>query len=186
MDVWLISFPRSGSNFFITEFAAMSGIILKLTHGMLKRDVAISCIRNPKDTLSSLLAMKLTQINYGDSGVPDERITFQVSSVLKQMTVSYKNFYNYLLSSKNIIIDYESFCKNPSKYVQKVCNKLNIDTLNDKTFTYNLKDNPQRGYLVSSLASSEYYEVAVKAVRGLDLSELELLYEMTLDKSLSL
>jgi hypothetical protein len=186
MNIPVVSFPRSGSNFFMTEFSAMSGISLKLTHAMLNCDTAISCIRNPKDTLVSLLAMKVTQMNYELESVSDSKIVSDCLKVLDQMKVGYKKFYQYLLDSTNIMVDYESFCKYPSLYVKKICDSLNINLLPDRVSMYKPKDNPKRGYLVSSLSSSGYYDVASKIVMGLDLKELEDLYKDALSKSLCL
>jgi LPS sulfotransferase NodH len=176
MDIWIISYPRSGSNFFIKEFSAMTGIMPNLTHHMDTPNTGVSCIRNPRDTISSFLAMKLSY-DYNLDHIP---------SLLHQIQRHYKCFYTYLLNSKNIIVDYELFCKDPSSYVQKICNKLNINILENRLSMHEPVDNPERKYLVSSAASSEYYEVASKAVANLDLKELELLYEMVLSKSLSL
>ena len=100
------------------------------------------------------------------------------------MMVGYKKFYQYLLDSRNIMVDYESFCKYPSLYVKKICDSLNINLLPDRVAMHKPKDNPKRGYLVSSLSSSKYYDVASKIVMGLDLKELEDLYKAALSKSL--
>ena len=186
MNIAVISFPRSGSNFFMTEFSEMTGILLRLSHGTLKREIAVSCIRNPEDTLSSLLAMKLTEMNYKFDIVPEDKVAHDISRVLESMAAGYKRFYQYLIDSKNIIVDYKTFCADPPSYVQRICNKLNIDVLENRVSIHKPKDNPERGYLVSSAASSKYYEAASKAVKSMDLKKLELLYEMALSKSLSL
>jgi hypothetical protein len=158
------------------EFSAMTGVMPTLTHQMDATKTGVSFIRNPRDTISSFLAMKLFY-DYNLDHIP---------SLLHQNQRHYKSFYKYLLNSKNIIVDYELFCKDPSSYVQKICNKLNINMLENISPMHEPADNPERRYLVSSAASSEYYEVASKAVANLDLKELELLYEMVLSKSLSL
>ena len=186
MNIPVVSFPRSGSNFFMTEFSEMSGISLRLTHAMVNYDPAISCIRNPRDTLASLLAMKVTQMNYELENVPDSKIVSDCLKVLDQMKVGYKKFYQYLLDSTNIMVDYESFCKYPSLYVKKICDILNINLLPDRVSMHKPKDNPKRGYLVSSIASSRYYDMASKIVMDLDLKELEVLYKAALSKSLCL
>jgi len=186
MNIPIVSFPRSGSNFFMTEFSAMTGILLILSHGTLKREIAVSCIRNPEDTLSSFLAMKLTEMNYNLDAVPGDKIAYDISRVLEPMAIGYKRFYKYLIDSKNIIVDYKTFCADPTSYVQRICNNLNIDVLENRASIHKPKDNPEKGYLVSSAASSKHYEAASKAVKSMDLKELELLYEMALSKSLTL
>jgi hypothetical protein len=179
MDIWIISFPRSGSNFLKAEFSAMSGIVPSLTHRTDRIDnskMRISCIRNPKDTLSSWLGMVLTH----------GHIIADIPKELEKMLTSYKVFYTYLLDSKNIIVDYDIFCKDPESYVKKICNKLNIDMLDSRKTIYTPEDNPQKGYLVSSAKSSKYYDAASEAVTELDLKEVYALYEIALSKSLTL
>jgi hypothetical protein len=160
----------------MAEFSAKVGIVPKLSHCMIKPRTGISIIRNPKDTLSSFLAMKLTH----------GKVDPDIPKILGQMATDYKNFYTYLLDSKNIIVDYEIFYNDPLSYVKEICNKLNIDMLDNRLPMHQPVDNPERGYLVSSAASSDHYELAREAVTNLNLEDLELLYQNALSKSLSL
>jgi hypothetical protein len=188
----IVSFPRSGSNFFADEFEAITGVDVKLTHAMLDADKIISCVRNPLDTLSSLIAMRLSTFHYELERANRADIIDDGNSIANfaeyslQLTMShYKRFYSYLLESKNILIDYDRFVDDVDPYVRLAAEKLGVDTMSDRIEPSMPADDLSSGFLRSSRIS-EYYQFSNDLVTSSDLEELNKLYGFALEKSLNL
>jgi hypothetical protein len=183
-SIVLASFPRSGSTFFINEFESKTGIHIKRTHEMLMHENIISCIRNPKETLTSLLCMKYESIAFTKKIdiVLDEDYLFKM---LESMAEYYLNFYNYLVKSENLIIEYSNFINDSEPYIKAVASYFGIKLLSNGLKLPPPKDRIFSGYLKSSKISNRY-GYCLSFVKDFNIQKLEEAYQIALSKSINL
>jgi hypothetical protein len=114
-----------------------------------------------------------------------------ISDVVDDSLSEYEIFYSYLGRSKNAIVDYENCKLDIESSVIKAASFFDIDLLPNPIPVNRKKEEPLRGYLVSSrknyLASSggsDFYEQVYEIVSKKNLTQATALYEKCLEKSI--
>lgn len=194
MDVppMIVSYPRSGSNFFARQFKAKTGVGLSISHAMIHGVPAFSCVRGPIESLASGIAMGLETIKhktiasvgqqyYENQGEPFNEDA--LSGGLDYNINQYELFYSYLNNSNNAIVDYETYKLDIDSSIAQAASFFSIDLLSDPMPAEHGEDNPRHGYLVSSRIS-EFYDRALEFVARKDLTKATALYEKCLVKSI--
>jgi hypothetical protein len=186
------SYPRSGSNFFSSEFKARTGVVLLMNHSRLYEDNIVSCIRNPLDSLASGIAMRLetskqkTIQELGQEYFASQGEWFNEDSLNSRLDYNinqYELFYSYLDKSKNFIVDYETYKLKIESSIAKVASLFEIELISDPNPAGPGKDRPLDGYLVSS-KGSEFYKRSLELVAKKDLTKANDLYLKCLEKSI--
>jgi len=194
MDVppMIVSYPRSGSNFFARQFKAKTGVGLSISHAITYGVPAFSCVRGPLESLASSVAMGLETIKHktiasvGQQYYENQGQPFNEDSLdggLDYNINQYELFYSYLNSSNNAIVDYETYKLDIDSSIAQAAGFFNIDLLSDPMPAEQGEDNPRNGYLVSSKVS-EFYDRALEFVAKKDLTKATALYGKCLEKSI--
>jgi hypothetical protein len=139
--VCLITYPRSGSNYFAEYFKQLTGTYIPKSHDIeyARGRKIITIVRNPIECMASRTAMiyETESINSFT----------ELSDILGGDIEDYSEFYKKIVSEADIFIDYEKFITNPKETMSNVLNKLNIPySMVDYTQTLGEKS----GYIVSS------------------------------------
>lgn len=123
----LVTFPRSGSHFFAkliykkTKFNLQRSHTVNIAFGYdnskIKKIVTI--IRDPKDTITSLIALENGLGYY----IKNDRIN--------EIITEYILFYNFLLQEADYVIDFKDLITYPDIVVDKMLELLEID---EKTY----------------------------------------------------
>ena len=163
MKIVLSTFPRSGSHLLKQYLDQMLDYHITKTHTQVTGDDSfiVSMIRNPKDTLVSLAAMR----THTGEAEPD----------LDLLISRYILFYKYIIAESSLIIDYEFMLNNPGDVVIHFAQMMNL-SINDVRVVNNYEDDPSTGYLVTSTVSPQY-EKMLELINDYDLSEANALYE---------
>lgn len=139
--VCLITYPRSGSNYFAEYFNQLTGIHIPRSHNVdyARGRKIITIVRNPIDCMTSRVAMICQTENITNF--------YDLPDVLGKDIEDYVDFYNKIILEAEIFIDYEKFIKNTKEVMSVTLDKLNIP--------YQMTDYTQtldkiKGYLISS------------------------------------
>lgn len=154
MEYVLLTFPRSGSHYLQQLIYQKTGLFIEKTHHISEvgnRHI-ISIIRKPEDTFRSIATM-----DRFFSGNKDIGIGLPLDD--------YCSFYDYLIDTASILIDYDDLVSAPEKVVKSIAKHLNLD-VNDMEYQDILFDQPHYKHLVSSKTSDEYHKI--------DLSKFDL------------
>jgi hypothetical protein len=148
--VCLITYPRSGSNYFAEYFNQLTGTHIPRSHDVeySRGRKIITIVRNPIDCMASRVAMICQTENITNfSDLPD---------VLGKDIEDYSGFYNKIILEADIFIDYGKFIKNTKEVMSTTLDKLNI--------SYKMTDYIQtldkvKGYLISSKDTELYNSI---------------------------
>ena len=128
----------------------------------------ISIIRNPKDSIKSMIAMEL---HY------NKDYKFEI----KELTNFYIKLISYLINNKSLLIKYDDLLKNPNEVTKAVCSFLG-ESVKDISYKDVLVDSKEYKHLVSSKKSNMYSKVYISDD---DLFEANLLYIQALDNCIN-
>lgn len=153
----LICFPRSGSNFFLQQFWRRTGVHLEMTHLAIDVMGSISCIRNPIDTLSSLLTMdyEATRMRFLKRCY-DFTLDQFLETRAEKIIFDYIQFYKVLNRSNAVVVDYEVMQKDVDGVVKSICDLFDVKMLETLQDEYKLKDDLVKGYLIRSTHRTIY------------------------------
>lgn len=148
--VCLITYPRSGSNFFAEYFNQLTGTHIPRSHDIdyARGRKIITIVRNPLECMTSRVAMICQTENITNfSDLPN---------VLGKDIEDYSEFYSRIILEADIFIDYERFIGNTKEVMSTTLDKLNI--------SYQMADYIQtldkvKGYLISSKDTSLYNSI---------------------------
>jgi hypothetical protein len=148
--VCLITYPRSGSNYFAEYFNQVTGTHIPKSHdiGYARGRKIITIVRNPIDCMTSRTAMICETENIKNF--------LDLPNVLGKDIEDYSDFYTKIITEANIFIDYEKFIENPKETMSNVLNRLNI-SYNMTDYTQTLGKNS--GYIVSSKETLLYNSI---------------------------
>jgi hypothetical protein len=140
-SVCLITYPRSGSNYFAEYFYQLTGSYISkshnVDHSMGKKIITI--VRNPLDCMASRTAMICETESIKNF--------LDLPNILGKDIEDYLDFYRKIILEANIFIDYENFINNPKETMSKVLEQLDIPY---KMTDYNQTLDKKSGYLISS------------------------------------
>ena len=171
MDPILLTFPRCGSFYLQQLVYQNTGIMLPKTHLLEESDLKfpISIIRNPKDSIKSMIAMEL---HY------NKEYKFEINS----LTNFYINLNKYLINNESLLIKYDDLLNSPDKVTKEVCLFLGKH-IKGVSYKDVLVDCKEYKHLVSSKKSDMYSQVYVSED---DLFEANMLYIQALDNCISI
>ena len=191
MDIYLITYPRSGKNWFKWYIENKTNLSIDLipyvkNDGSDKDFIisqsdwfesqfknidninnAMAIIRNPKDSLSSILTMENLQT-----------IDFRYNQ--------YIHYYEFILDKINNIFRFEDVVNNPSD-IARYFSKINNKSFSEEGWGYEeykqwyIQTQDQRKLITSK--SNNLYNKSVSIVEGLDLSKHYDLYNKALNRS---
>ncbi len=139
--VCLITYPRSGSNYFAEYFKQVTGMYIPKSHDVeyARGRRVITIVRNPIDCMASRTAMIYETENINSF--------VELSDILGGDIEDYSEFYKKIIPEADIFIDYEKFIANPKEIMSNVLDKLGIPyKMTDYIQTLGTKG----GYLISS------------------------------------
>ena len=154
----LISYPRSGSNFLINEYARHTDKKLTMYHVPIDVDNRISCIRNPLDSVSSLLTMEYKSLKpYFMSKMSEAKFKNFLHDRAAKLLFDYKTFYEFLDTHEQaLLIQYDNLCEKPADVVKYIANYFDVKLRDAPDKFAAPKNNPSRGYFVSSSHLLDY------------------------------
>jgi hypothetical protein len=167
----MVTFPRSGVNYFADFFYQLTGQDLPRSHEPMDSmgKQMFSIVRNPVDTIASATAMYLTSYSH-----------LTTEQVAESFSKQYYAFYSQILNNgPNLIIDYEKFIENPSKVLLNFIQFLGIRY---RVVEYKNELKNHDDYIVSSKTSSIYSDI-LNYTKTLDLSNHTKEYELALARS---
>lgn len=103
------------------------------------------------------------------------------NSVIEQNINSYIDFYNYMNSHIDLIIDYDILANQTDIVLDKVYSYLPSQTIYDEPFIQ-IHDSPENGYWVSSKNLKDY-NIINNSLSSFNLSEADKIYKEVLAKS---
>ena len=171
-NVYFVTYPRSGLNYFAEYFEQSTGHRLPRSHSYDDdfKGETFTIVRDPLETIVSHSSMFLSFNE--DRDVPG--ITDYVAN-------AYYKFYNNIINKKiNNVISYKSFIENPKDIQEKFIKHLGMQYF-DVKYTNYLK--PHDDYIVTSKETKQYEEV-LKYAKTLDLSAQYTEYAIALEKDL--
>jgi len=170
-DICMVTFPRSGVNYFAEFFYQLTGLYLPRSHEPMSAmgKQMISIVRNPVDTIASATAMYLTTNSH-----------LTTEQVAESFSRQYYTFYNKILNSgPNVVIDYEKFIERPMDVLISFIKYLDIEY---DVVEYNDQLENHDDYVVSS-KSSIIYEDTLNYIKTLDLTLHTKEYELALART---
>ena len=179
----LLTFPRSGSNYFTNYFyQSSSKLILKfheyqdieyfldINNDVIENFNIVTIARNPADTIKSSVTMS--------ANIKKNLTKEDIKEMIDETKDKYKLFYENNVSRINYVIDYETLLSNPKKVIEDFGYLFKIKT-NKIKYTDNLIDNEPSGYIVSS-KNKKHYDYVENIVSISDLDECLKLYKSVL------
>lgn len=168
-DFAIVTFPRVGSHYLQNILFYKTGFIIPRSHKYQDKKM-ITIIRDPFDTLVSAITM---------------RKHYQLSARFEDWIDEYRYFYTYMLDKEIIRIKYDDLINRPLWIADEIINRMGI-TKNENlipTTIEEVKDKPDGDHLVTS-TSSNLYETTKQELSNYDLSDLYILYNLNLKKTL--
>ena len=159
MDYIILTFPRSGSNY-LRELIRQKlrdpnnpdiPIDIPKTHLPSEADgkKVISIIRDPYDTMKSLVALALT---FPD----DHEFTVDSGEIFKFPATEYMETYSYITANSDLIIDYRDLVSRPNDVLDHLAQSMNL-VVNKEEYVNQLVDTTN--HLVSSKTSKLYNSI---------------------------
>jgi hypothetical protein len=169
-NINLITYPRSGSHFFVDVFTGITGIELKSSHYFhnVKDGVVVTIARNPIDSVSSHIAMT----HFFDG------FRLDIQSYIND----YNLFYKSIDLEKHIIVDFKDLIQYPIKTVTSVCNILGVSVIND---TY-IKIDRKVGNRLDTSKDTTFYKNVRKNIQKDMFVESENIYRTVLSKKIKI
>lgn len=176
MNIYISTFPRSGSSFLEDYLNTCTDIRATKNHKFvydneLSDTKTLMIVRKPFDSIASVVAME--KIDNTDE---------MIEELITKSIIRYPVFY-YLVDNYDIVISYEDLVDNIEDVVDRIC-KIVGGTRNGNPYISSLKDRESltRGtgqhpsaYVVSSKGLEDYDEV-VKTLSLYDLSDCDSAY----------
>jgi hypothetical protein len=162
----LVTFPRSGSHYFAKLVHEKTMFNIQRSHSInisfnndnKKTKKIVTIARDPKDTLTSLIALeKMQGFNMTNSKI-NELITYYIM------------FYSFLYEHADYIIDFKDLIESPDKVVGKTLDLLKIDNKSHLKFPDNTN------YDTKGLAKKSSKSLSVYKTIDLDEFSMELCY----------
>lgn len=178
----ITSFPRSGSHLIKQQFTSLTDIPCRINHSPIKSDGAISCIRNPHQSISSILTMELATSSF-KLKIPrlydqNDVIDLFLDTKAKIWVSHYKFFYSFLKKSGHILVDYDKLVENPEQTILSILNIKGIKPLETPKPLDSFKDNLELGYVVKSSTSSIYSNIHDATLDYIDDECMDIFYEL--------
>lgn len=176
MILTVATFPRSGQHFLKEHLIKRMPVELEFTHNInLNNNPTLTVVRNPIDCISSWAAM--VQYFY-ENDSKDESIFI---SNIERARLKYKKFYEYILKDIDIVIDYNFLNTDIDNIINYIGKKINV--IPDKnSLVVKVMDELESKHVASS-KKLKAYEISVKVVNEMDMSEEFELYNKTLEKA---
>jgi hypothetical protein len=161
----LLTYPRSGSHFFEEEFYKKTGQRVSRSHTIVqafdgnknKLKKIVTIIRDPKDSISSLLTL---QKKYGN---PVDKHS------INQALSDYVLLYQFFIDYADYVIDFNDLVEYPELVINKIMEHLKINKKSEFDFDIDENFHPKK-YFKSSQILPYYEEI------NLDGFNLELCY----------
>jgi hypothetical protein len=186
-DLILLTFPRSGMNYFINYFYQSSSKLITNFHEYYQVESFLNInnktindynlctiIRNPLDTIVSSTIL----VEHFRKDLEQEMI----KKIINEIKNNYILFYKNNILKIKYVIDYEDLVKDPSLTIKTFGDIVGIPTKQIKYFD-NLVDMPNAGYLVSSKFSKNYSAI-LEIAKNIDLQECFNLYYLALNNKI--
>jgi hypothetical protein len=175
VNIYLLTFPRSGSVFFMKSTQIPQ---IEQTHSV--SDIktqeygVIGIVRDPIESLTSYVAM----LDYFNKPIiPEYNSVFEE----KQRWIDhYKEVYSYYVNSKCFLILNEDLRNYPEKTVNGILEKFNLFNSFNKTNSKNLPD----GQYIPTSKNTKNYAKIMKMFKEENLEELYTLYNMAKEKAI--
>ena len=180
----LLTFPRSGSNYFTNYFYQSSSKLIPSFHEYHQFESFLNIenknnkiydlctiVRNPLDTIVSNSLL----IENFKKDLTKEILT----DVVHETTEKYRLFYKNNILKMKYIIDYNDLVENPRLTIKTFGKFFKIKT-KEIDYIDNLFDNPKAGYLVSS-KNSKHYDEVLNISKNINLKECLSLYNLALN-----
>ena len=136
-------------------------------------DCVISLVRNPLDSISSIVAM---QMEFNSS--------LNLEELIKSHIEEYCNFYSFSLDNKYMFINFYDIIKNIEAIINYISSFSGYKILNNNPKDI-VKDIPSQKFLKSSKNSSIYNNARSIIIKS-NLDECERLYKLSLDRCVQL
>lgn len=169
--IMICTYPRSGSHFLFEVIKQEFGKIVPKNHWKVygKDFYIISIIRDPEDTICSLVSMRPREDN----------IEEQIQEAIQR----YIMFYNYILDRADLVFEFEDLTNNTDYVVKKIKDKIDankfIEYSNYNFSHFTISDN--FGKLESSKSVDKYKKIK-DAIKLYDLQEAYRVYLLVKDK----
>ena len=173
----ITSFPRSGSHLARQHFMSLTGNRCWVNHHPIKKEGSISCIRNPQESISSMITMELiSSIEFKEPDLYNKKDQFNmfVNFKTKIWLENYKIFFEFLKLSNHILIKYDKLILDPQKTILEVLNIKNIKPLENPKPLEIPKDNLEKFYVVKSSGSEMYKDVFNLVANHIDEESISL------------
>jgi len=172
----LVTFPRSGSHYFAKLVYEKTMFNIQRSHSInisfdrnnKKTKKIVTIARDPKDSITSLIALEKSFVPH----MPDSKIN--------EMITNYIMFYSFLLQEADYIIDFKELISSPDKVIDKALDFLQIDSTSYLNFP-DTTDYNAKGLARKSSKSIPMYENI--NLDSFDMGLSYLYYEKLLSKS---
>jgi hypothetical protein len=160
MSIAIVTYPRTGSHYLQLLLSSSFGEIIEKFHfyqketmGSLSRyDCLISTVRNPIDSMSSMLTMESFFFEN------KEDLYVHINKVMNRYIEVYLEFHENAKEKVDILFDYEDIDKKRNELVSYVSNKTNKKIINND-YSHVVVNNIKNKYLASSKMSEQYEEI---------------------------
>jgi hypothetical protein len=171
MNIFLTTFPRSGSWLFAKSLYQKTGFPINKFHWKVVSDLTtISIVRDPIETILSKVAMETEDKKY-------ELTKENAQNIINE----YVNFYKYIEKNISIIIDYRDLVFNLDETILKISKLMGLKPLKDPIPVDEIIDHPEIGHWVSSKSLGNYDKIS-NMVKDLDFTGAYKIYIKLLDK----
>lgn len=171
----LCTFPRSGSHFLFDSIFKKFGKSVPKNHWKVYGDdfYVISMIRDPKDTICSLIAMR-----------PNED---DLDKKIDQALSRYILFYEYISERADLVFDFDEVISNTEKILETLNNNINIeDIIEYKDYRFSYDKSVHNFGKIESSKQQDKYERIKGMVERMDLSRAYELYHSIKNSLISL
>ena len=173
----IISFPRSGKSYLQANLAFAFRKNFDFSHlnkpkqinELDNYDHLIALVRNPIDSISSIVAMEL-----------DFDKNLEINHLINERIKEYIKFYSFALKNADTFIYFNDIVDNISKVVEYVSLVTNYPILDNEPKNNIIKDLPDYNFLKTSKETEKYKEIFF-AVKNKDLDECLKLYKNALE-----
>ena len=173
MNIFLTTFPRSGSWFFARSLYEKTGFPINKFHWKIISELTtISIVRDPIETIISKVAMETEAKRY-------ELTKENAQNVINE----YVDYYKYIEKNISIIIDYRDLIFNLEETILKVSSLLGLKLLENPISLDKSVDHPEIGHWVSSKNLSGYDKIS-SMTKDLDFKDAYKIYTKLLNKSI--
>jgi hypothetical protein len=179
IDLTLVTYPRSGSNFLFHYLKHTTDINVMKTHDKIFNNKNIvTIIRDPFDSIASMVTM---QYQYLETYKDIESI-----AIIGRIN-EYKDFYNYLLQNIEFVIDFNNIENKIDEISTKICNYFGankISSIEDENkFEWFKKTAILEEGNIPTSKDNKFYEFIKECLNQYNLDSCYKLYNRALLKS---